>query len=590
MGMYNSLYTSKSGMMAFSEGTNVIGNNLANTNTLGFKSNTVLFSDVMNQAASGSAIDAAGKSSGVQIAKIGRDMKQGQVQVTTNGTDMAISGKGMFALKAPNGNILYSRAGNFQLNVNLTQGKEQAKLVNDQGMVVQGWLKDPTGANISATPVDIDILNNSGLKVTVAEIPVNSGNFVRRMELPATASTSVTVGSTLAANAQRPVTPTFDANDPTSYNFKTDTILYDSNGTKHTASLFFVKQGQTANGNAAWDWHVAIKGDQIAGGAANDANTLVEVGGASYLSAGSIPVGTTLPTGTLIGSGTTLSADVTSSFTLTDRNGNSAAISVTGTSSWPANSTLASIAAANGLSNTGFYRISSGNMSMPAATVGGTNALIQLPATASTVTNGVVDPAVASSAQRLEFDGTGVLVNEYAPTTAIPWGSGATAGAVSLNFGSATTVDAQGTAGSGLDGTTQIGSVFAANVVISNGFAQGTLDRLETDGTGVIHGVFTNGRRLPLAQVALANFGNPSALDRIGNNMMQASIGSGKATLVAPTTAGMGTVIGSGLEQSNVDLGNEFVKLIILQRGYEANSKSLTTTDQMLTLLAQLKR
>ncbi|MDX8414407.1 MAG: flagellar basal body protein, partial [Mariprofundales bacterium] len=82
MGMYGSLYTSKSGMMAFSEGTNVIGNNLANTNTLGFKSNTVLFSDVMSQAASESSINASGKSAGVQVAKIGRDMQQGQITNT----------------------------------------------------------------------------------------------------------------------------------------------------------------------------------------------------------------------------------------------------------------------------------------------------------------------------------------------------------------------------------------------------------------------------------------------------------------------------------------------------------------------------
>jgi len=574
MGMYGSLYTSKSGMMAFSQGTNVIGNNLANTNTVGFKSNTVLFSDVMSSAASGSTINASGKSAGVQVAKIGQNMRQGQITTTTNSTDMAISGKGMFALKDPvSGNSYYSRAGSFSLD-------KSFNLVNGQGMIVQGWQKDASGATVGTTPVNINIATFSGASATAL-----ANN---QIVIPATASTAITVGSTLSAIARRPVTTTFNANDPTSYNFKTDTTLYDTNGAKHVTSLYFTKQGQDANGNGVWDWHAAVKGDQIVGGSANAANTMVEVGGPSLVAAGSLSAGT-VPSGTTIAPGTTLSTAVTTPFTLTDQNGNSVTIPASGSSSWQANNTLASVAAANGLSNTGFYRIGSGGMVTAAATVGGTNALIQLPATASTVTNGVVDSAVASS-QRLEFGGTGLLVNEYSPTLSIPWGGGVAASAITVNLGAATTIDAQGVTGAGNNGVTQLGSAFAANVVTSDGFAQGTLDRLETDGVGIVHGVFTNGRRLPLAQVALAGFGNPSALNKIGNNMLQASSSSGKATLLAPTKSGMGAIIGSGLEQSNVNLGDEFVKLIILQRAYEANSKSLTTTDQMLTLLAQLKR
>ncbi|MDX8412611.1 MAG: flagellar hook-basal body complex protein, partial [Mariprofundales bacterium] len=539
-----------------------------------FKSNTVLFSDVMSQAASESSINASGKSAGVQVAKIGRDMQQGQITNTTNGTDMAISGKGMFALKDPvSGNSYYSRAGSFSLD-------KSFNLVNGQGMVLQGWQKDATGNTVGTVPVDINIGTFSG--ASAAALANN------QIVIPATASTAITVGSTLAASAQRPSTVTFDANDPTSYNFKTDTTLYDANGAKHTTSLFFVKQGQDATGNAAWDWHIAVKGDQIVGGSANDANTMVEVGGTSLVAAGSLPAGT-LPAGTTIAPSTTLSTAVTTPFALTDQNGNSVTVPASGTGSWQANSTLASVAAANGLSNTGFYRIGIGGMVAPTATIGGSNPLIQLPATASTVTNGVVDPALASS-QRLEFDGTGLLVNEYSPAISIPWSGGVAAGAVTVDLGAATTLDAQGVTGAGNNGVTQLGANFAANIVTSDGFAQGTLDRLETDGVGIVHGVFTNGRRLPLAQVALAGFSNPSALNRIGGNMLQASAGSGAATLLAPTTNGLGAIIGSGLEQSNVNLGDEFVKLIVLQRGYEANSKSLTTTDQMLTLLAQLKR
>ncbi len=571
MGMYSSIYTAKSGMMAFAQGTNVIGDNLANTNTIGFKGSTLLFSDVMNKAASGKTFNAASASAGVQLAKVGHDMRQGQVQNTTRSTDMAISGAGLFAVKDPvSGNTYYSRAGAFQLDKNF-------KLINDQGMVVQGWQKDATGATVGAAPVDIDIGAFSG--ASPADLAKN------QIVIPATASSKAKIGVTLAADAIRPSNPLFDPNDPTSYNFKTDLTLYDVGGGKHIASVYFVKQGTSAAGNAVWDWHISVKGDEIVGGSANDANTQIEVGGTSYAAASKLPAGT-LPAGTVIAPTTTLSAAVTGSFTLIDSNGNSATIPA---GSWTANTSLAQVAANNGLSNTGFYRIGTGGVAVPAATVGGTNPLIQLPATVSTVTSGVVGAAGATS-QRLEFDGTGALINEYAPTVNIAWGGGVAAGAISLDMGSATTIDAQKVTGTGTDGTLQVGNAFAATSVTSDGFAKGTLDKLETDATGVIHGVFTNGRRIPLAQVALANFGNPSALERVGGSLMRESTGSGKPTLLAPTTGGMGTIIGAGLEQSNVDLGNEFVKLIVLQRGYEANSKSLTTTDQMLSLLAQLKR
>ncbi|MDX8408938.1 MAG: flagellar hook-basal body complex protein [Mariprofundales bacterium] len=575
MGMYSSLYTSKSGMMAFAQGTSVIGDNLANVNSTGYKASTLLFSDVMANTSTGNGPGATQALAGTQLAKIGHDMRQGQVKTTTNNTDMAISGSGMFAVKdSASGQNYYSRAGGFFLDKNY-------QLINGQGLVVQGWQKDATGATVGTAPTDINIATFAGASAAAL---VNN-----QLVIPATATSQLNIGVTLAATAQRPSNPLFDPNDPTSFNSKVDIPMYDANGTNHVGSMFFVKQGLDASGNTAWDWHVAIKGDEVTGGSASDADTLVEMGGPSYGATGAVPAGT-LPSQTTIAPGTQLSAAVTSSFTLTDQRGNSAVIPANGTNSWLAGKSLATVAAANGLANAGLYHIGSGGVTVPAATVGGSSPMIQQPATISTVTSGIADPATAT-AQRLEFGPQGALVNEYAPTLTIPWSGVATPGSVALNMGSATTLDAQGTVGgSGLDGSLQLGGSFASNSITGDGFAQGTLEKLGTDSTGVIQGTFTNGRTLPLAQVALASFGNPSALERVGNNLLQASQGSGIATLLAPESSGMGTIVGNGLEQSNVDLGGEFVKLIVLQRGYEANSKSLTTTDQMLTLLAQLKR
>jgi len=131
---------------------------------------------------------------------------------------------------------------------------------------------------------------------------------------------------------------------------------------------------------------------------------------------------------------------------------------------------------------------------------------------------------------------------------------------------------------------------FATRQMTRDGFASGFLDKLETDSSGKIFGVFTNGQRRGLYQVALANFPNDAVLNHVGNNLLQESIASGSPVLGLPGAGGMGTISPFALEQSNVDLAAEFVKLIIIQRGYEANSKTILTTDQMLSSLMQIKR
>ncbi|MDQ6951816.1 MAG: flagellar hook-basal body complex protein, partial [Mariprofundales bacterium] len=192
--------------------------------------------------------------------------------------------------------------------------------------------------------------------------------------------------------------------------------------------------------------------------------------------------------------------------------------------------------------------------------------------------------------QSLVFDSNGALVNEYAPKFTLPW-NGANANVINFNMGSATTIDAQGTSGGkGLDGVLQLAGSYATRQMTRDGFTSGFLDKLETDSTGVIFGVFTNGQRRPLYQVALANFPNAQVLSHMGGNLQQETIASGTPVTEKPGNGGMGSISPFGLEQSNVDLAAQFVKLIVIQRGYEANSKTITTTDQMLGALMQLKR
>jgi len=199
-------------------------------------------------------------------------------------------------------------------------------------------------------------------------------------------------------------------------------------------------------------------------------------------------------------------------------------------------------------------------------------------------------PTITSGTQSLEFGPDGALINEKAPNLAIPWLNAAPSSIV-MNFGNASGTDAQLTTnGTGLDATIQMAGSFATRQVTRDGFAAGFLDKLETDSSGKIFGVFTNGQRRALFQVALAKFPNDAVLSHNGNNLLKETIASGSPVLGLPGVGGMGTISPFALEQSNVDLAAEFVKLIIVQRGYEANSKTILTTDQMLSSLMQVKR
>lgn len=123
-----------------------------------------------------------------------------------------------------------------------------------------------------------------------------------------------------------------------------------------------------------------------------------------------------------------------------------------------------------------------------------------------------------------------------------------------------------------------------------NGFASGFLQSVSTDVDGVITGHYSNGQVLKKAQVALANFSNLAGLRKEGGNIFTETTDSGAPVTGAPGTNGLGSIAPNALEQSNVDLGTEFVKLITVQRGFQANSKIITTTDDMLNDLINIKR
>ncbi len=141
-----------------------------------------------------------------------------------------------------------------------------------------------------------------------------------------------------------------------------------------------------------------------------------------------------------------------------------------------------------------------------------------------------------------------------------------------------------------LTGTTMYGGPKALSVINVDGASAGTLQQFQIDQDGTIIGVFSNQQKQALGKIALANFTNPAGLEKIGSTAFVQSSNSGLPQIGVAGSGGRGTLLGATLEMSNVELAREFTNMIIAQRGFQANSRVITTSDQMLQELVDLKR
>lgn len=186
----------------------------------------------------------------------------------------------------------------------------------------------------------------------------------------------------------------------------------------------------------------------------------------------------------------------------------------------------------------------------------------------------------------LTFDGNGQLdqvdgaaaadVTVVGPT----WANGATASDFVWDI-----VDANNVASlTGFDGPS------ATSSVTQNGAAAGTINSISINSEGEILATFGTGSSVAVGQLAMANFNNPQGLVKLGSNRYGESASAGIPNVGIAGTGGRGTLIGSSLEQSNVDIAQEFTQMILAQRGYQANSKSITVADELLVDTLNLKR
>lgn len=230
-----------SGLNAAAKNLDVIGNNVANATTVGFKQSQAQFADVYANTMGGSGSAAVGI--GTKVSTVAQQFGQGNVSVTNNPLDIAISGQGFYQMDN-NGSVSYSRNGQFQLD-------KDGFIINAQGHKLTGFAANPVTGAIS--------LGSS--------VPLQISSQALTPQPTSTAS----VGLNLDSRNLVPATTVFSASDPTSYNSSTALTLYDSLGNSHIATTYYVKNA-TVN---TWDVHMTVDGFGLNGAAATAANTLL---------------------------------------------------------------------------------------------------------------------------------------------------------------------------------------------------------------------------------------------------------------------------------------------------------------------------
>jgi flagellar hook protein FlgE len=262
MSITNSLYIGISGLQAHGEAISVVGDNIANASTIGYKRDRASFSDML-----GGELDAQRLGGGVRLAGTQTLWDQGAVTQTGNPLDLAIRGGGMFVVKGNHGGQTaqyYTRDGRMHLD-------NQGFVVNQQGLRLQGFTIDPTGTRALAP----------------SDLPLGA------RESPPAATTTANMTLNLDANAVTP--PAWDPLNPnTTSNYATSATVYDSLGAAHHVEVFFRSQGA-----GAWEYHAMVDGGDLAGGVKG---TLTEIGTGTLLfnSAGALQSQTTAGTANFV--------------------------------------------------------------------------------------------------------------------------------------------------------------------------------------------------------------------------------------------------------------------------------------------------
>lgn len=514
--MMRSLFSGVSGMRNHQIQMDVIGNNIANVNTVGFKGSRVSFQELLNQTVRGGSAAQANRGGtnpmqiglGARIGAIETLQTPGSIQSTGKSTDLAIQGDGYFVV-SDGGRNLFTRSGAFTVD-------EEGWVTNgSNGYRVMGWNARDGVVNPTESPVPVQIPKGE----TMAPIATTTVEYTGNLDARTTGSLRFQPDPVTVAS------PT----DPTD-----------------TAQLSFTLRPTGALNE--WAWEITTSNGVLSGASGtlqlgNSGQVIAQSGGPATLTLSTGTVTIYPPSVTEAGGGV-FSTDAAKTMSISS-----------GSFAPPAPQPIA-VDVFDSLGQThsvtiAYTKVGDDQWSWQATDAGG-----------ASVGNGT-----------LRFEPSGKLAE-------------ATGGPIQFTPPGASTVEIT----PDFTRVTQFAEPASQAVRQQNGYPSGTLNDFYVDNSGMLRGVFSNGLERLLGQISLANFSNPAGLMKAGDTLYAESSNSGSASIGGSGIGGRGNVTAGSLEMSNVDLSQEFTTMIVTQRGFQANSRVITTSDEMLQELVNLKR
>ena len=620
MSLFGALFSGVSGLQSQSSAMGAIADNVTNVNTIGYKATQVNFKTLVTAQTSLTQYSPGGVQSsprqGVDI--------QGLLQATTSSTDVGVSGGGFFVTNGvadagQNDLFTYTRAGSFKVD---TAGFLQ----NVSGSYMQGWPLSFYDGSLSAKQVTVGnntfmkaYTKDNGDKVIINDNVIDSQNLrpLNLQTIGGTASptTTLSVGANLPESAK--------INDQERVN----ALIFDSLGASHNVSYNFTKV-------AANQWSSTVEPPAEA-----SVVTQKSQKGEVYYAAGRVdfndqaqmPISGTITWGNganinlsnVAGSDDNVSTVDTTSRTMSQildevaKLADAQFVAVNGAAPIPPGNWVRRIAGENGIV---FDQAQTTDLTFTASATDANNKQLisQSDPAGYTVPaldtgDNVTDPIIAwwdptgtinglgtpgRGVPAIEFAGDGTPVKFYGRDASaapqpkanleISW----TNGAENMAVGNTKSPAIQTFLGNynTPDGLTQLSGDYQLTYLQQNGAKFGNFAGVSIGKDGIVTALFDNGVTRPIFMIPLASFTNPNGLSSLSGNSWIATDFSGNPTLREPGSAGAGEINSATLEASTVDLGTEFTRMITTQRAYSSAAKVITTADDMLNELLQIKR
>ena len=573
--MMRSMYSAVSGLKTHQTKMDVIGNNIANVNTVAFKSSSVVFQDVLYQMTSNaSGANAATGTGGVNAKQIGLGVTTGatNLSITTSGAaettgrafDIRLSDQSTtnFFVVNNGSENLFTRAGSFYVD-----GAGNLCMTST-GYTVMGWQVDPTTGNIKKDTVSaLRVMQTSNLtSAPEATTQANVSGIIDKNDKDVLSDNGLIKTLTFFDNLGYSYTARFamkSTGTDGKYTVELEKILNSDGTTFYDASTQQTSDGKTVNVEDIF----GKKETNITLG------TYKQVQSGYFLNTdGKIYVGSSAVESKLL-----TYDDASKSFKCKDGSGSYSLKQVYGISD-----------------------AMQSKINPPTGTTATVTATVNAGTGVLTLTGDVTDYEIAFSTKDGTFSGVGERDTYNADGSVNKAGS--KANTVTLNMSKLgnnptqfddITIDFSGLkdADNGGKSTAVMSTGSIDDGVTGKGKKLGAMIGISIDNNGLIKGTYDNGNTEILGQIAVAQFANASGLEKVGENCYRTTLNSGEFDGIGVEISADGSSMTSGeLEMSNVDLSTEFTQMIITQRGFQANSRIITTSDTLLEELVNLKR